>query len=107
MAQEPTNRPAKEFRLGHVKATIWANPVKGVFRHSVTLTRLYKEGSVWKASGAFGRDDLPLVERVAAQAHAWIYSQGRQATEIQAGSEQDPSEDLRAGQLGHEVRDEF
>jgi len=39
----------------------------------VTVSRLYKDGDDWKDSTSFGRDDLPLVAKVADQAHSYIF----------------------------------
>jgi hypothetical protein len=42
--------PVHEVRAGRMRAAIWANPSeKGVW-HSVTLSRLYKDGDEWKDS---------------------------------------------------------
>ena len=35
--------------------------------------RLYKDGDEWKRTDSFGRDDLPLVAKVADLAHLWIH----------------------------------
>jgi hypothetical protein len=43
----------------------------------VTFARLYKDGDDWKQTESFGRDDLPLVAKVADQAHTWIYEHGK------------------------------
>jgi hypothetical protein len=72
-----SNRPVHEIRMGRLRAAIWENETQNGMRHNVTLSRLYKDGDDWKDSTSFGRDDLPLVEKVAAQAHAWIYSVSR------------------------------
>ena len=45
-----------------------------VIRHNVTVVRLYKDGEDWKSSDSFGRDDLPLLCKVADQAHTWIFA---------------------------------
>lgn len=71
------NKPAHEIRLGVVKATIWANDSKHGVRFGVTLQRLYKDGEEWRTSDSFGRDELPLVAKVADLAHTWIYQEGR------------------------------
>jgi len=34
---------------------------------------VYKDGEEWKQSDSFGRDDLPLVAKVADMAHTWIH----------------------------------
>ena len=68
-------KPAHEIRLGRVKATIWANETDNGTRHNVSVSRLYKDGDEWKQTTSFGRDDLPLVAKVADLAHLWIYEQ--------------------------------
>ncbi len=69
-----TNKPAQEIRMGRLKACIWPNVTDGVTRYSVTLSRLYKEGSDWKTSDSFGRDDLLLLGKVMDIAHTWIFN---------------------------------
>lgn len=68
-------RPVHEIRLGRVRAAIWENQTDNGVRHNLTLTRLYKDGDQWKDSASFGRDDLPLVAKVADLAHTWIFEQ--------------------------------
>ena len=68
-------KPAHEIRLGRVKATIWANETDNGTRHNVSVSRLYKDGDEWKQTTSFGREDLPLVAKVADLAHLWIYEQ--------------------------------
>ena len=77
MPADDRNRPAHEIRMGTVKATIWANETQTGIRHNVTFTRLYKDGDEWKTSDSFGRDELPLLTKVADMAHTWIYQEGR------------------------------
>lgn len=72
MAQD---RPVHEIRLGKVKAAIWRNETEAGPRHSVSITRIYKSEAGWETSSSFGRDELPLVSKVADQAHLWIYQQ--------------------------------
>lgn len=56
-----------------IRAAIWENDTTNVKRHNATLSRIYKDGEVWKDSTSFGREDLPLVMKVADRAHDWIY----------------------------------
>jgi hypothetical protein len=73
-ATRSKQKPATEIRLGRIKAVVWANEVEGGgIRHNVQLTRIYKDGETWKDSSSFGRDDLPLVSKVADLAHTWIF----------------------------------
>lgn len=72
--REAKVRPVHEVRLGRIRAAIWENNTETGIRHNVTITRLYKEGNDWKDSTSFGRDDLPLLAKVADLAHTWIFS---------------------------------
>lgn len=73
-----TKKPVHEIRLGRIKAAVWENEVEGVVRYNVTISRLYKNGKdEWKDSSSFGRDDLPLVEKVCHMTHLWIFSQSQ------------------------------
>jgi hypothetical protein len=74
---ETKARPVHEVRLGRIRAAIWRNETDSGVRHNVTFSRLYKEGDSWKNSTSFGREDLPLVAKVADLAHTWIYSEGQ------------------------------
>lgn len=68
-------RPVQEIRLGRIRAAIWVNETENGIRHNVTISRLYRDEQhgQWKDSTSFGRDDLPLVAKVADQAHLWIF----------------------------------
>lgn len=67
--------PVHEIRRGRIKAAVWENSTDNGVRHNVTITRIYKDGDKWKDSPSFGREDLPLVIKVADLAHEWIYTQ--------------------------------
>ncbi len=73
-----SKKPVHEIRLGRIKATLWENETQNGTRHNVTLSRLYKDGENWKDSSSFGRDDLPLVAKVADMAHSWIFQDSRE-----------------------------
>ena len=51
------------------------------------LTRLYKDGEQWKYSDSFGRDDLPLIEKVADEAFRWICAYAKSASETTTETE--------------------
>lgn len=74
-SRESGNRPVHEIRLGRIRAAIWANSTENGVRHNVTFSRLYKDGDQWKDSQSFGRDDLPLLAKVADRVHSWIFEQ--------------------------------
>ena len=63
------------IRIGHFKGEIWLNQTKSGDRHNVTVTRLYRDGDLWRESQHFGRDDLLLLAKVLDQAHTWILEQ--------------------------------
>ena len=71
-SNDAKQKPVHEIRLGRIKAAIWANETDNGTRHNVTITRLYKGGDEWKASTSFGREELPLVAKIADMAHTWI-----------------------------------
>lgn len=67
------NKPVHEVRLGRIKAAVWENETSSGVRHNVTIQRIYRDGEQWKTSDSFGRDDLPLLIKVADMAHSWIF----------------------------------
>lgn len=69
------NRPVHEIRLGKVKAAIWKNETDAGVRYSVSIVRIFKTEEGWDSSPSFGRDELPLVAKVADMVHTWIYQQ--------------------------------
>jgi len=80
-------RPVHEVRMGRVRAAIWENDTQNGTRHNVTFTRLYRDGDKWKDSSSFGRDDLPLLAKVADRVHTWIYQQSQTQSRPQAPDE--------------------
>ena len=73
------NKPVHELRLGRIKAAIWENNTSNGVRHNVTIQRIYRDGDQWKTSDSFGRDDLPLLIKVADMAHTWVFQQHQQS----------------------------
>lgn len=70
-------RPVHEIRFGRIRATIWGKQVGGETWYNVTFSRLYKDtDDVWNDTASFGRDDLPLLAKVADLAHTWVYQRG-------------------------------
>jgi hypothetical protein len=83
-------RPVHEIRIGRIRAAVWVNETENGIRHNVTISRLYRDEQQgqWKDSTSFGRDDLPLVAKVADQAHSWIYQAQSRANQAgDAGQE--------------------
>ena len=67
-------QPVHQIRLGAVKAAIWENQNAGKTWHNVTFSRSYQDGEQWKSTDSFGRDDLPVLMKVADQAHTWLFT---------------------------------
>jgi hypothetical protein len=88
-------KPVHEIRLGRIKAAIWENDTQNGTMYNVTLCRLYHDGTQWKDSASFGRDDLPLVAKVADRVHSWIFDQNQEQNgsqkQEQNGTEQNGS----------------
>jgi len=72
-----SQRPVCEIRRGFIKVRVWRKRTRSGIRHSVTVTRLFRNGDVWKESARFGRDDIPLLRLLLDQAHTWIFRQPR------------------------------
>ena len=68
-----SNLPVKTFRLGRIKAAVWENENEQKF-YSVTFARTYVgDDNNYHDTDSFGRDDLPLVAKLADQAHPFIF----------------------------------
>ena len=76
MATSTKTKPAFEIRYGLIKATVWRKQTSFGMRHNVKFVRLFKDGDQWRESLNFGRDDLPLVAKVADKCHDWIFGNG-------------------------------
>jgi hypothetical protein len=68
-------KPVHQVRIGAIKASVWKNQSNGITRFNTTFGRLYKDGTEWKNSDSFGRDDLLVLSKVADHVHSWIYYQ--------------------------------
>jgi hypothetical protein len=67
--------PAQTFRLGRIKAAVWENESDQKKFYNVTFARTYMgEDKNYHDTDSFGRDDLPLVAKLADQAHTFIFS---------------------------------
>ena len=93
MPKSEKDRPVHEYRLGRVVGTVWYNENEsGRGWHNVQIVRLYRDDDGnWQRSQSFGRDDLPLVMKVADALHTWIH-QTWQEKDDSAKSETAPAE---------------
>ena len=74
---ESKNTPAHEIRLGRIKGTVWRNKTELGYRFNTTFSRLYRVEDAWRESNSFGRDDLPVLAKVADLIHTWTFSQSQ------------------------------
>ena len=66
--------PVKTLRLGRIKATVWENEADQKKFFNVTFARTYMDDARnFHDTDSFGRDDLPLVSKLADQAHSFIF----------------------------------
>ena len=71
-------QPVHEVRRGLIKVRIWRKRTRSGLRHTVAVSRLFRNGDVWKESSRFGRDDIPLLRLALDEAYTWIYQQSLQ-----------------------------
>lgn len=62
-----------EIRRGLIKVRIWRKRTRSGLRHTLAVTRLFRNGDVWKESSRFGRDDIPLLRLLLDEAHTWVF----------------------------------
>ncbi|MEO6246503.1 MAG: hypothetical protein ABIQ12_13800 [Opitutaceae bacterium] len=68
------SRPVTTFRLGRIKAAVWENRVEEKKFYNVTFSRSYVDAEKrFHDASSFGRDDLPLVAKLADEAHTFIF----------------------------------
>lgn len=66
--------PVQTFRLGRIKAAVWENEADQRKFYNVTFARTYTgDDQQPHDTDSFGRDDLPLVAKLADQAHTFIF----------------------------------
>lgn len=87
------NKPIHEVRLGRIRATLWQNAGEenGTTWINTTFSKLYKAEDGWRDVASFGRDDLPILAKVADLVHSWIYERA---------TGQDPAEKPEAAEKG-------
>jgi len=76
-AHEGNGRPVHEERLGRICAAAWEHADgNGKVWYNVTFSRIYKDqAGQWARSESFGKNDLPLLVKVADRVHDWLYGQ--------------------------------
>lgn len=74
--------PVHVVRFGLIKCEVFRQQTRNGERFNATVTRLYRNGSVWQQSKSFGRDDLLLAAKALDAAHTWIL----QHAQMEAGA---------------------
>lgn len=77
-----------------------SNETDSGVRHNVTFQRLYKDGDDWKTTESFGRDEPPVVAKVADMAHTCIYQEGKHGN---GRADSSSSDDSRPTPVSHEA----
>ena len=66
--------PVKTFRFGRIKAAVWENETEKQTYYNVTFARTYTDAAGHpQDTDSFSCDDLPLVAKLADQAHTFIF----------------------------------
>jgi hypothetical protein len=64
----------KTFRFGRIKAAVWENETEKQTYYNVTFARTYTDAAGNpQDTDSFGRDDLPLVGKLADLVHTFIF----------------------------------
>lgn len=69
-----STEPIHVIRFGLIKCEIHLRQTRAGDRFNVFISRLFRNGEAWSESKQFGRDDLPIVSKVADLAHTWIFA---------------------------------
>ncbi len=72
-------KPIHEIRRGLIKVRIWQARTRSGLRHTVAVTRLFRDGDVWRESARLGRGDIPLARLVLDKAHTWIFEHSQRS----------------------------
>lgn len=70
-------KPAKEFTLNFVSATVWDNSEDKKTRFSIALTKSYKKDGEWKRTTTLNSRDIAPARVVLEQAYVWIGEERR------------------------------
>ncbi|MEM9368163.1 MAG: hypothetical protein AAGD07_19380 [Planctomycetota bacterium] len=64
-----SNQPVRTFKAGSISAKVWENQTKFGVRYTTTVAKTYKTtDGQFKTSDSFDAADLPVVEKLVAQA---------------------------------------
>lgn len=85
-ASSAAKLPVQTIRLGRIKAAVWENEADSKKFYNVTFARTYVDDAKnYHDTDSFGRDDLPLIAKLADRAHTFIFErQAGQKAEAQS-----------------------
>jgi len=87
-ANQGANRPAKHFRFGAVRITLWKDTRNGPTGQafdswSVTIDRAYKDAKgSWQNTGSLRENDIPKAVAALQKAYAFILEKGGEDEEV-------------------------
>src|SRR5438034_487730 len=85
-ATDSSTKPVKVFRDRRLSVSVFRNhaTVRDQDRlfHNVSIQRAYKDGEELKNTHSFGKDDLPAVQLLLAQAWEWIVNEEADSWQI-------------------------
>ncbi len=74
-----SKQPVHVVRFGLIKCCVWRHAAskKTGERHNISVTRLYRDGDVWRESHYFDRDSALTLCKAIDLAHTWIFQHGQ------------------------------
>ena len=97
------NKPIQTYRLGYIKAAIWANQGQGRTWYTTTVSRSYRdENGEWQDTGGFTLSDIPLVSKVLEHAYAYLYDM-----QCQISNAEECGDAVGAGSVPFDAADEI
>jgi len=69
--------PVHVIRFGLMKCEIHVRQTRMGEMFNVTLSRLFRDGAVWRESKQLNREDLLVASKILDLAHTWIHSEYR------------------------------
>jgi hypothetical protein len=81
------SEPVHIIRFGLIKCEIHVRRTRVGECFNVTLSRLFRDGAVWRESKQLNRDDLLVASKILDLAHTWIYTEYRPAANEKEGKE--------------------
>ena len=68
-----SSEPVHVIRFGLILCEIFRQQTRAGERFSVSLTRLYRNGSVWARSKVLHTEELLTASKILNEAHSWIF----------------------------------